>query len=154
MPDFSALLRPPVEVTKRPPPLPNEIYPGVIKSYEYGENSNKTPYVRFNIGLTGWPPNLDDSKKTVTYDDGTEIIIDPEKRDLRRDYFLTSAAYFRLTDLLESLNITVQVVDGQLDLETAVPKTVGCRVGVEVQQYMSQRTGEVGNNVGQLFPLR
>lgn len=131
MPDFTSLLSKPVADVKRPEALPAGIYPGVIKGYELGDqNKNKTPYVRFSLGLTGWP-------------EGAEAIegVDLSHRSLRRDYFLTEDALWRLKDLMESLGIKAATfADG-------LPETQGASVQIEVQQYMSQQN-DIGNQVG------
>lgn len=155
MPDFSSYLRPPVAQSKAPPPLPAEIYPGVIKSYEFREHPNThNPMVRFTVGLTGWPSSIPATKKSVTFDDGTEVEIDPSKRQLSADFYLTENAIYRLVQFLEGLSIHIPVVDGCLDLEPAIQKTYGEKVGAEVEQYLNQRTGLAGNNIRNLIPLK
>lgn len=138
MPDFSALLRKPVDEAKRPPALPPGDYAGIIKSYELGDqNKNKTPYVRFQIGLQGWPDSVaDEDKKDV----------DLSKKQLRRDFFLTPDADWRLAEFIKSCGINTS---GR-NFEVTVPECVGARVVVEVQQYLNQTNNEVGNQVGGL----
>jgi len=141
MVDFSSLLKKPAGEAKKPEALAAGNYPGVIKSYELGDqNKNKTPYVRLALGLTGWPdgaePQLDAKGEPV----------DLSKRGLRRDYFLTDDALFRLDDLLRSCNIAVE---GR-SYEETLPELVGQPVIVEVQQYMNQSTNDIGNQVGSL----
>ena len=155
MPDYTSFLHPPVAATKPQPPLPIEIYPGVIKSYEFREHPNtRNPMCRFQVGLLGWPLSIPDSKKSFTYDDGTEVEIYPEKRLLVNDFYLTENAIYRIVQFLEALGINIPVVNGKLDLETAIPKAVGERVGADVRQYINQRTGLVGNNIDNLIPMR
>ena len=138
MPDFSQLLRKPMSEAKRPPALPVGDYQGVVKSYELGDNNkNKTPYVRFQIGLTGWPDSVGEEDRVS---DGAPI--DLSKKQLRRDFFLTPDADFRLADFLKSCGIADQ------PFETGVPAAVGCPIVVEVQQYMNQTNSEIGNQIG------
>jgi len=139
MPDFRSLLNKPAGEAKKPEALAADNYPGIIKNFEVGDaNKNKTPYVRFHLGLTGWPgePQLGP--------DGTPI--DLSKRQLRRDFFLTEDAYWRLDEFLRALGIELT---GRTYEET-LPETRGKNVMVEVQQYMNQTTNDIGNQVGSL----
>lgn len=141
MPDFSSLLRKPAGEAKKPEALPAGDYPGVIKSFELGDqNKNHTPYARLAIGLTGWPDTVDESDRGDT---------DLSKRNLRRDMYLTDEAFWRLDELLRGLGIEVT---GRTYEET-IPELVGQQVLVEVQQYMNQTNNEIGNQVGALKPL-
>jgi hypothetical protein len=136
MVDFSKLLQKPAGEAKKPPPLPVATFPGVIKSYELGDNNkNKTPYVRYQIGLTGWP-------------EGEEPIegLDISKRTMRKDYYLTDESLWRLDEFLRSLGI-----EGKgRGYDEVLPEAVGASVMAEVQQYMNQDTSELGNQLGKV----
>lgn len=137
MPDFSALLKKPAGEAKRPPPLPIGDYQGVIKSHEVGDNNrNHTPYVRFGIVLTEWPENLAESDRP----DGVDL----NKRQLRKDYFLTEESLWRLDEFIRSCGIDP---NGRA-YEEVLPELIGQPVYVQVQHYMNQQTGEIGNNTG------
>lgn len=141
MPDFSSLLRKPAGEAKKPEALPAGDYPGVIKSFELGDqNKNHTPYVRFPLGLTAWPDSVDESDRGDT---------DLSKRSLRRDMYLTEDALWRLDELIKGLGIDMT---GR-SYEEVLPELVGQQVLVEVQQYMNQTNNEIGNQVGALKPL-
>lgn len=143
MPDFSQLLRKPAGEAKKPQALPAGDYPGRIKGHEYGDsNKNKTPYVRFNLMLTGWADTVDDSERT----DAEGKTLDISKRSLRRDFFLTDDALWRLDEFLASLGIDLT---GR-SYEESIPEADGQEVLVEVQQYMNQQNNEIGNQVGAL----
>lgn len=149
MPDFSKYLKRPAGKAVRPSPLPVETYPGIIKSYEYGDqNKNKTPYVRFHLSLTGWPESVSENDRQQANADGVLEPIDLSKRRLRRDFFLTDEAYVRLDEFLRSCGIDLS--DGP-DYEVVIPQVVGCPVNVEVQQYLSSTTNEIGNQAGKVF---
>src|SRR5690349_2604108 len=54
MPDFTQLLKRPLNDVKRPDTLPQGTYHGMVLNYEIGESKEKkTPYVRFNCRITG-----------------------------------------------------------------------------------------------------
>lgn len=137
--DLSHLLRKPMGNAVKPQALPPGDYSGIIKSFEYGDNNqNKTPYVRFHIGLIDWPEAVSVNERGST---------DLSKRSLRRDFFLTDDAQWRLEEFLKSAG---QAPDGTTTIEEYIPRVVGSRVTVEVQQYVNQKTSEIGNQVGRV----
>lgn len=138
MPDFSELLRKPAGEAKRPQALPVGDYQGVIRSHEVGDsNRNKTPYVRLGITLTQWP-------------DGMEPVegVDLNKRQLRKDFYLTDEALWRFDELIKSCGI--DAVGKRY--EDVVPLLVGQPVKVEVRHYRSQ-DDTVGNTIEALVGL-
>jgi hypothetical protein len=145
--DLSNLLRRPANAAVKPGALPVGDYPGIIKSHEFGDNNrNKTPYVRFQLGLMGWPDSVPDSERGQVDGEGKFVPIDLTKRTLRRDYFLTDDAMWRLTDLIKSCGL-----DAGKPYEELIPALIGMQVTVNVQQYVNQNTSEVGNDVGKVF---
>lgn len=144
MVDFTSLLKKPAGEAKKPAALEPGDYPGVIKTYELGDNNkNKTPYVRFALGLSGWPDGADPQ----TREDGEPV--DLSTKSLRRDFFLTEDALFRLDELLNGLGIATK---GRT-YEEVLPEAVGSQVIIEVQQYMNQSNNEIGNQVGRITAL-
>jgi hypothetical protein len=142
MPDFSKLLRKPVDEAKKPNALPAADYPGIIKSFEIGDqNKNKTPYVRFHVALTGWPDSVSEDDKVQN-----DKPVDLAKRQLRRDFYLTDDADWRLAEFLKSCGIST----AGRNFEETVPEAVGQAVLVEVQQYLNQTNSEIGNQIGKL----
>jgi hypothetical protein len=142
-PNFSHLLKRPAGKAKKPEALPAGLYPGVIKSVEYGDqNKNKTPYVRCHLGLTGWPEDISEDDKAP----GGEPV-DLAKRQPRRDYYLTDDALWRLDELLRSMGIE----PSGRSYEEVIPDAVGQSVTVEMQQYLNEKNNETGNQVGKLF---
>lgn len=139
MVDFTSLLRKPAGEAKKPAALDAADYPAIIKSFEVGDNNkNKTPYVRFHVTPTGWPgdPQLGEDGKPI----------DLSKRNLRRDYFLTEDALWRLDEFISALGIDMS---GR-SYEEVLPELVGTQVTAEVQQYMNQQNNEIGNQIGAL----
>lgn len=141
MVDFKHLLKRPADEIKKPAALPAGDYPGVIKSFEFGDNNkNKTPYVRFHVGLMGWPDDVDESDRRS---DGKPI--DLAKKPMSRDYFLTDDALWRLTTLIES---TGTALTGR-ELEELIPEMVGQHVLVSVTQYM-RKDNDIGHQIGEM----
>jgi len=150
--DPSSLLRPSAKSTLPPPVIPADLYPGVIKSYELGQSNNGNPLLRFPVGLLDWPPTVDDSDKIQDDGQGGTIPIDLSRKQLRKDFFLTPAAYFRLENFLTSMGFDIEVdADGNKDFETPVSQLIGRKVNVEVQRILN-RQGEFINVVGELLP--
>lgn len=146
--DLSHLLRKPAGQATKPQALPMGDYSGIIKSFEYGDNNqNKTPYVRFQLGLLDWPEAVPQDERGQNGPDGEFHPTDLSKRSLRRDYYLTEDAFWRLDELIKACGISP---DGS-NYEELIPRLVGTRVTVEVQQYVNQKTSEIGNQVGRLI---
>lgn len=145
MPNFADLLNKPSGQAKKPPVLDAGDYPGVIKGHEMGESSQKkTPYVRFNLGLIGWPEGAEAQIK----EDGTPI--DLAGKSLRRDFFLTDDALWRLDQFLrDELGLELE---GRSYAEV-LPETTGSQVLIEVRQGMNQQTNDLFNEVAGLRKL-
>lgn len=139
MVDFSSLLRKPAGEAKKPPALPIGDYPAVIKSFELGDqNKNKTPYVRFHVGLLGWAESIPESERIAE--------VDFSKKQMRRDFFLTEDSLYRLDEFLRSVGVRME---GR-NYEEVLPDAIGANVLAEVQQYINQSNSEVGNQIGLL----
>lgn len=133
--NFGSLLSMPAGEAKKPEALEVGNYPGIVKAYEYGSNNkNQTPYVRFAIGLLGWPDDVEPMEG-----------VDLAKRTLRRDFYLTSDAFWRLDELMKSCDIALS---GRAYSET-IPDMIGKQVVVEVLTYMTKEN-EAANQVGKL----
>jgi len=125
-----------------------EHYPGKIQSYEYGDsNANKTPYVRYQLSLTDWPDGVPEEKRYFKDREGNLVPINLQRVRLRRDFFLTDEALWRLDEFLRSCDVEP---DGK-DYAEVCPQVIGCDVVIEVQQYLNQNTNEIGNQVGRVL---
>ena len=155
MPDPTSLLRPSAASTLPPPVIPADIYPGVIKSYEIGASANGNPLLRLPVGLLDWPQSVEERDRFQQGPDGEAIPIDLSRKQLRKDFFLTPAAYFRLENFLVAMGFEIQTdAAGNKDYETPVSQLIGQKVGVEVQRILSNRTQEFMNVVGELVPYK
>jgi hypothetical protein len=149
MPDLSAFLNRPAGRAVRPPPLPPETYPGVIRDYEYGESAqNKTPYVRYQVVLLDWPPSVPQDKRAYKDRQGNMVPIDLSRVRLRRDMYMTEEALWRLDDLFRSCGVDT---DSGREYAELCPQLVGCQVSVEVQQYINPNNNEIGNQIGRMY---
>ena len=156
MSDLSAFLRPSANSTLPPPVLPQEVYPAVITRYELGQSqNNQTPYIRFGVTLLDWSARVPDKDRFQQGSNGEMIPIDISKRQLRKDFFLTPAAYWRLEKFLTDMGESVTVdEDGNKDFETPISKMTGAKVGVEVQRIVARGSQELINVVGEIFPWK
>jgi hypothetical protein len=138
---FAALLRQPAGEAKAPEALPvSSLYPGVVRSFEYGNaNKNKTPYIRFQVGLTGWAEDV-------------EAIpgLDITKRTFRRDVYMTPDSMHRIDTMLASFGLELS---GR-SYEEVIPEMVGQHVHADIQQYTSDTAGtlEVKNQCNAFVP--
>lgn len=152
--DFSSLLKKPSGTAKRPPALPKATYPGKVKSFELGDkNKNNTPYVRIHLALVEWPETVDESDRYQEGPDGQRIPIDLSKRPLHRDIYLRNNdgtdAMYRLDDFLKSCNLELGA-----PYEELLPRLAGCDVLVDVEHYVNQQTGDLGNQVNKIVGVQ
>jgi hypothetical protein len=137
MADFSSLLSKPAGEAKKPPALDAGAYPGIIKSYEVGDNNQKrTPYVRFHWGITGWPGEAQT--------DESGAVIDLSKRQLRSDFYLTDDALWRLDAFMREVGINME--PGQTYAEV-LPTAVGTTATLHIVQELNQRTNDTYNTI-------
>jgi hypothetical protein len=166
MTDLASLYRRPSGTASSQKALPIELYPAIVKKYDLVEinrpkmSSLPIPALHLEFGLTDWPTSIPASERTETNMDGKEVPIDLSTRTLRTDMPTPSpdnvenwsgsvrpdTFWYFLDRFLQSCGIELGP-----DYETLFPQLLGCRVNVEVQQYMNQRTGELGNQVGRVF---
>ena len=139
MVDFSTLLRKLAGEAKKPPTMPAGDYPAVIKAFETGDNNkNKTPYVRFQLGFQGFPPDVEQEDI-----DG----IDLSKRQMRADYYLTEDAMWRLDELLRTMGLDMT---GK-SYEEILREAVGQEITAVVVQGLNQQTNEIYASVSKVF---
>lgn len=151
--DPVSALRPSARDTLPPPTIPADVYPGVIKSYEITTSTNNNPILRLPVGLLDWPDSVDAGQRVQHGPEGEAIPIDLSRKQLRKDFFLTPAAYFRLENFLVAMGFEIQVDSaGNKDYETPVSQLIGKKVGVEVQRILARNTSEFINVVGELVP--
>lgn len=134
--DFKSLLSKPVDAVEKPRPLPAGTYFGKIAKYEFLEakNEKKTPYMRAHLALHS-------AADDVSSDDLRGI--DITKKTLRRDFYLTDDALYRLKELIESCKIPT----GGRTLSETIPDLLNAQVMVSVTQRSSQTGDEIYNDV-------
>jgi len=136
--DFRSLLSKPMDEIERPKPWPAGTYYGSITDHKFDVSAQKrTPYVRFTIQASSAGDNIDPSDLEG---------IDLSKKPLRKDYYLTEDALYRVKAMLESIGITTE---GRA-LGECIPETRNAQVMFEVTQRNSPDGREIYNDVGDL----
>lgn len=132
MPDFTQLLKRPLNDIKRPDNLPPGTYHGTILNYEVQENQNtKNTYVRFNCRITG--PGDDIPVEMLQRADGTQI--DVSKKRVHSDFYLTDDAYYRIVEALQSMGIDTT----DRDLSQTLPETLNQQVLLSITLTPSRK---------------
>jgi hypothetical protein len=138
--DVSALLRTPDEEIKRPKSLPNGHYFGSVTQYSFdkAKNENRTNFCRINFKLEGPGDDVD----------GDEVAdIDFSRRELRKDFFITPDALYRLRDFVNA----VIGEDPTRTLDEKLPDIRGQRVLIQVTSRTDRNDPEiVYNDVGKV----
>jgi hypothetical protein len=133
---FRELLSMPTDTVERPRPLAAGHYIGIIKGHEYGVSRNKqTPYVRFTLSPT---------EETADVEPGANGNTDLTKRELRRDFYLTPQALYRLSDFLDA----VLGKETGRSFDERIPETRGAQVMFKVTTRDSEDGSETYNDVG------
>jgi hypothetical protein len=141
MPDFRTLLSKPADQIEKPKPLPAGTYNGVISKFEFGESRDKkTPYVRFHFALQSAGDDV-----LANYADQLAKI-DLAKKQLRRDFYITDDALYRLKDFAESCG---QSTSGRT-LNEVIPLLQNSAVLISVTQRNSDDGKDVFNDVGEV----
>jgi hypothetical protein len=140
-PNFNELLRKPVDEAKRPPALPGGTYFGTITKQEYDKanNDKKTPFCRYHV-------TLESAHESIPAEDleGTDLT----KKTMRREFYLTPEADWRLAEFLKSCGIDTS---GRSFAET-IPEALGKRVQVEVTRELNKKkpTDPPYNNISDM----
>lgn len=147
MPDFTSLMGRKAGEAPKPKALPVGTFSGVVKGWEVLEaptGKDYTAIIRFQLGLIDWPESVSDDEKIMDMGNGQMKPIDLSKKSLRRDFY--DNGLFRLDEFIKSCGIEA---NGRSYAEV-LPEIVGARVAIDVQQYVNQKTSEIGNQVGNL----
>lgn len=147
MPDFSKLANAKAGEAKKPKAIPEDNYPAIVKGFSFEPAPPGKQYeaiVRFNLGLTDWGPNVQESDKEQDMGNGVIRKIDLSKLQFRRDFY--DNVLYRLDDFIRSCGVDM---NGR-SYQEVLPELVGKRVVAQVKQYLNERTSEIGNNIGDI----
>lgn len=126
MVDFSQLLSTPTDEIKRPPALPAGNYNGTITKYEFKEsNEKKTPFVQFTFRVDSAGEGIEPADLEG---------IDLSKKTLRRDFYLTEDAMWRLKEFLDSFDFPT----AGRSLGEVIPDTLNQPVLLDVVQQAAR----------------
>lgn len=140
-PDFSSLLAKPTDEIKRPKPLPEGTYSGIIQKFEFREVDTpkdtanpKKAVLSLTIGLT---EALDDVDQA---DLGEALQGEPlSSKNVRPyDMWLTADAQYRIVELCQSCGIATE----GSTLGAIIPELQGKSVNVGMVKVQSRKAGE------------
>jgi hypothetical protein len=135
-PDLNSLLSKPLDSFTPPPTLPAGTWKGIIGPYSYDKSAKKkTDFVRYLLNITGPGDDIDEGDL-----EGVEW----NGKQLKKDFYLTQDALFRLTDFISSLGIEIL---GRSVTEM-IPEAVGIPVLITVTEDDSEDGKTKYNNVG------
>ena len=138
-PNFRALLSTPTDQVDRPRALAAGHYIGEMKGHEFGlSKQKKTPFVRFILVPTDETTDVDSEANN-----GIEL----SRRELRRDFFITPTALYRLSDMLDA----VLGQQAGRSFDQRIPETRGVRVMFQVTCRDSEDGTEVYNDIGTII---
>ena len=148
--DFNSLLSAPAGTALKPHVLPIGDYPAVVKNREFGESAQKkTPFVKYALGLTGWPEGLPDDQKGQTDDEGVFHPTDLTKKTVYVTYYLSEDAMFMLENAIASCGVELKGLTRKEAIEAVIGKYVIATVTQRVNETTSQPFTEVRGIVGQ-----
>ncbi len=151
MVDFASLLKAPAGQSPKPKPLYPGNYPGIVTKFETlpaPAGKNYALIIRFHLKPIAWAEGIPEEEKVAAQPGGGTLPIDLSKRQLRRDFYDTSM--YRLDEFIRSIGIEP---NGR-SYEEVLPDCNGAQVMMEVKQYISNTTGEPGNEVGNLAGIK
>lgn len=132
---FRELLAQATDQVERPRALAVGHYIGEIKGHEFGLSRNKqTPYVRFLI-----TPEAEGPDVTKGANDGVDL----SRRELRKDYYITPAALYRLSDMLDA----VLGQETGRSFDERIPDTRNAKIMFKVTQRENEEGTETFNDI-------
>jgi hypothetical protein len=133
---FRELLSQPTDAVERPRAIAEGHYVGFIKGHEFGLSRQKqTPYVRFI---------LTPEEETGDVPEGANAGINLSGRELRRDYYITPASLYRISDMLDAV---LGKQTGR-SFDERIPETRNARVMFKVTCRDNEEGTETYNDVG------
>lgn len=138
--DFQSLLAKPAEA--RPPALPSGTFNGMVTAYKYDvtKGEKQTPYVEYSVQLTS--PGADIAPEDL---EGVNL----SKRLLRKSYYLTPDAQWRIEEFCAQMGIEV----AGRPMGAYIPEAVGQAVLVAVTQRMDPKDPKnIFNDIATMGP--
>lgn len=132
---FRQLLAQTTDSVERPRALAGGTYLGTIKSTEFGVSRQKqTPFLRVLLTPT---------EETEDVPTGANENIDLSKRELRRDYYITPTALYRISDMLDQV---LGSTTGR-SFDERIPELRGASVMFKVTQRENEDGTETYNDI-------
>lgn len=133
---FRELLSQPTDAVERPRAIADGHYLGEIKGNEFGASRQRqTPFVQFNLTIT---------EACADVPQGANDGIDLASRQLRKVFYITPTALYRLSDMLDA----VLGKQAGRSFDERIPETRGARVMFAVGHRDNEDGTETYNEVG------
>lgn len=133
---FRELLSQKTDSVERPKPLADGHYIGEIKTHEFGTSRQKqTPFLRLI---------LTPKEETADVPEGANGTMELSKRELRKDFFITPASLYRLSDMLDA----VLGQEAGRSFDERIPELRNAQVMFAVTSRESEDGTQVYNDVG------
>ena len=137
--NFRELLSVPTDTVERPKAFPECWLNAKITNHEFGQSPRrKTPYVRFFFSPQSIAADPKDPAGSVSVTEDDLEGIDFTKRELRKDFFITVDARWRLADFLDA----VMGKETGRTFNERIPETRGGDVILHVTQRLADDNSE------------
>lgn len=134
--NFRELLSVATDTVDRPRAIADGHYLGRIANYEFGVSRQKqTPYVRFI---------LVPEEETEDVDSDANVGLTLNTRELRKDFFITPNALYRLSDCLDA----VLGKESGRSFDERIPEMRDARVMFAVGHRQAEGSDDVYNEIG------
>jgi len=103
--NLTSILDRPLSENVKPKPLPRGIYRCVVKEWEKGTANTGTEYIRFQLAPIAVEGEIDQDALDTALTKGNGQKVPLSEKRLRRTFFLTDLAAYRLQDFLVDCGI-------------------------------------------------
>jgi hypothetical protein len=140
--NFKTLLRKNLDDVKKPEPLPEGSYRGIITNYSFGESAKKkTPFILFEVTVNEAMDGVDQDELASALQ-GHPITT----KKLRSTFYVTDESLFRVKDFMSSMGIEIS---GRT-LDEALPEVKNQEVLMEVSKRPSEDGETFYNDIAKI----
>lgn len=137
--NFDEILNTSFDTIEKPLPLPTGTYEFVVVDFATGTSQNKgTPYIELQCQPLAPGPDVDQTNLDLAK---------LAKRKLRFTFWMTEDAKFRFKDFLKARGIDTS---GQT-IKSILPQVKGITFKGAVTQAISEKTGDIFNNIDKVI---
>ena len=137
-PNFKELFRKNMDDVKKPEPLPEGSYRGLIRDYTFGETPKKTPYIEFGVIPQEALEGVDQAELEASLQ-GSNLA----DKKLRFTQYITENSLFMVKGFLQSLGLDTQ---GRT-LDELIPETRGQSIIFQLAKVPNKQGDGWYNNI-------